>query len=101
MRVDPIDYALRRVHLPSEVTDIFQEGLQLGIQQRAEEQHHQQIWEWIFEIRTRIEERLNREERAPPHYPLFPNLVPHCGFRGAPLAVSYVIVSLLFGLENL
>jgi hypothetical protein len=83
-RVDPIDYALRRVYLPSEVSDLIREGLQLGVQQRAEEQHRQQIWERIFEIRTRIEERLNREERAPPGNPPFPNLVPRRWFRGAP-----------------
>jgi hypothetical protein len=84
MRVDPIDYALRRVYLPSEVSDLLREGLQLGVQQRAEEQRRQQIWERIFEIRTRIEERLNREERAPPGHPPFPNLVPRRWFRGAP-----------------
>jgi hypothetical protein len=44
----------------------------------------QQIWERIFEIRTRIEERLNREERAPSRHPPFPNLVPRRWFRGAP-----------------
>jgi hypothetical protein len=100
-RVDPIDYALRRVYLPSEVSDLIREGLQLGIQQRAEEQRRQQIWERIFEIRTRIEERLNREERAPPGHPPFPNLVPRRWFRGAPPRPFYVTVSLLFGLENL
>jgi hypothetical protein len=83
-RVNPIDYALRRVYLPSEVSDLIREGLQLGVQQRAEEQRCQQIWERIFEIRTRIEERLNREERAPPGHPPFPNLVPRRWFRGAP-----------------
>jgi hypothetical protein len=83
-RVDPIDYALRRVYVPSEVSDLIREGIQLGVQQRAEEQRRQQIWERIFEIRTRIEERLNREERAPPGHPPFPNLVPHRWFRGAP-----------------
>jgi hypothetical protein len=83
-RVNPIDYALCRVYLPSEVSDIIREGIQLGIQQRAEEQRRQEIWERIFEIRTRIEERLNREERAPPGHPPFPNLVPCRWFRGAP-----------------
>jgi hypothetical protein len=48
--VNPINYALRRVYLPSEVSDIIREGIQLGIQQRAEEQRHQEIWERIFEI---------------------------------------------------
>jgi hypothetical protein len=84
MLVNPIDYALRRVYLPSEVSDIIREGIQLGIQQRAEEQCRQEIWERIFEIRTRIKERLNREERAPPGHPPFPNLVPRPWFRGAP-----------------
>jgi hypothetical protein len=82
--VDPIDYALRRVYVPSEVSDLIREGIQLGVQQRAEEQHRQEIWERIFEIRTRIEERLNREERAPPGHSPFPNLVPRRWFRGAP-----------------
>jgi hypothetical protein len=83
-RVDPINYTLRQVYVPSEVSDLIREGLQLGVQQRAEEQRRQQIWERIFEIRTRIEDRLNREERAPPGYPPFPNLVPRRWFRGAP-----------------
>jgi hypothetical protein len=83
-RVNPIDYALCRVYLPSEVSDIIREGIQLGVQQRAEEQRRQEIWERIFEIRTRIEERLNREERAPPGHPPFPNIVPRRWFRGAP-----------------
>jgi hypothetical protein len=83
-RINPIDYALHRVYLPSEVSDIIQEGIQLGVQQRAEEQRCQEIWERIFEIRTRIEERLNREERAPPSHPPFPNLVPRRWFRGTP-----------------
>jgi hypothetical protein len=83
-RVNPIDYALRRVYLPSDVSDIIREGIQLGVQQRAEEQRRQEIWERIFEIRTRIKERLNREKRAPPGHPPFPNLVPRHWFRGAP-----------------
>jgi hypothetical protein len=82
--VNPINYAPRRVYLLSEVSDIIREGIQLGVQQRAEEQRCQEIWERIFEIRTRIEERLNHEERAPPCHPPFPNLVPRCWFRGAP-----------------
>jgi hypothetical protein len=81
MRVDPIDYTLYQVYLPSEVSDIIREGIQLGVQQRAEEQHCQKIWE---RIQTRIEERINHEERAPTGHPLFPNLVPHRWFRGAP-----------------
>jgi hypothetical protein len=82
--IDPIDYASHRVYIPSEVSDLIREGIQLGIQQRAEEQHCQQIWERIFQIQTRIEERLNREERAPPRHPPFPNVVPRHWFRGAP-----------------
>jgi hypothetical protein len=100
-RVDPIDYALRRVYVPSEISDLIREGIQLGVQQRAEEQRRQQIWERIFEIRTRLEERLNREERAPSRHPPFPNLVPRRWFRGAPPRPVYVTVLLLFGLENL
>jgi hypothetical protein len=100
-RVDPIDYTLHRVYLSSEVSGLIQEGLQLGIQQRAEEQHRQQIWERIFEIRTRIEERLNREERAPPGHPLFLILYLAIGSEALPLTFFYVIIALLFGLENL
>jgi hypothetical protein len=83
-RVKPSDYAVRRVYLSSEVSDIIRERIQLGVQQRAEEQHRQQMWERIFEIRTRLKERLNHKERAPPRHPPFPNLVPHRWFRGAP-----------------
>jgi hypothetical protein len=75
---------LRRVFVPSEVSDLIREGLQLGAQQRAEEEHIAEIWERVFQIRTRIEERRNRKERVPPRHPPFPNLVPHRGFRGAP-----------------
>jgi Arc/MetJ-type ribon-helix-helix transcriptional regulator len=83
-RINPIGYALRRVFVPSEVSDLIREGLQLGIQQRAEEEHRQQIWQRVLEARARVEERLNREERIPPHHPPFPNLVPRRWFRGAP-----------------
>jgi hypothetical protein len=82
--INPIGYALRRVFVPSEVSDLIREGLQLGAQQRAEEECIAEIWERVFQIRTRIEERLNREERVPPRHPPFPNLVPRCWFRGAP-----------------
>jgi hypothetical protein len=83
-RINPIGYALRRVFIPSEVSDLIREGLQLGIQQRAEEERRQQIWQRVLEARARVEERLNREERIPPHHPPFPNLVPRRWFRGAP-----------------
>jgi hypothetical protein len=83
-RINPIGYALRRVFVPSEVSDLIREGLQLGIQQRAEEERRQQIWQRVLEARARVEERLNREERIPPHHPPFPNLVPRRWFRGAP-----------------
>jgi hypothetical protein len=83
-RINPIGYTLRRVFVPSEVSDLIREGLQLGAQQRAEEEHIAEIWERVFQIRTRIEERLNREERVLPRHPPFPNLVPHRWFRGAP-----------------
>jgi hypothetical protein len=43
MRINPIGYALRQVFVPSEVSDLIREGLQLGIQQRAEEERRQQI----------------------------------------------------------
>jgi hypothetical protein len=83
-RINPIGYALRRVFVPSEVSDLIREGLQLGAQQRAKEERIAEIWERVFQIRTRIEERLNREERVPPRHPPFPNLVPRRWFRGAP-----------------
>jgi hypothetical protein len=83
-RINPIGYALRRVFVPSEVSDLIREGLQLGIQQRAEEECRQQIWQRVLEARARVEERLNREERISPHHPPFPNLVPCRWFRGMP-----------------
>jgi hypothetical protein len=64
MHINPIDHTLHQIYLLSEVSDFIREGIQLGIQQGAEEQHCQQILERSFEIRTRIEERLNHEERA-------------------------------------
>jgi hypothetical protein len=83
-RINPIGYALRRVFVLSEVSDLIREGLQLGAQQRAEEEHLAEIWQRVLEARARIEDRLNREERVPPRHPPFPNLVPRCWFRGAP-----------------
>jgi hypothetical protein len=83
-RVNPINHALRRIFLPSEVSDLIREGLQLGAQQRAEEERLATIWQRVLEARARIEERLNREERVPPRHPPFPNLVPRRWFRGAP-----------------
>jgi hypothetical protein len=83
-RINPISYALRRVFVPSEVSDRIREGLQLGAQQRAEEEQLAELWQRVFHIRTRIEERLNREERVPSRHPPFPNLVPRRWFRGAP-----------------
>jgi hypothetical protein len=82
--INPIGHALCRVFLPSEVSDLIREGLQLGAQQRAEEEQLAALWQRVHEARTRVEERLNREERLPPRNPLFPNLVPHRWFRGAP-----------------
>jgi hypothetical protein len=83
-RISPIGYTLRRVFVPSEVSDLIREGLQLGAQQRAEEEHIAEIWERVFQIRTQIEERIDREERVPSCHPPFPNLVPRRWFRGAP-----------------
>ena len=82
--IDPIDYALRRVYLPSEVSDIIREGLQLGLQQRAEVEHRAQIWQRVFEARARIEERLNREVRLPPCNSCLPNPILRHWFRGNP-----------------
>ena len=42
--INPIGNALRWVFLPSEVLDLIREGLQLGIQQRAEEERREQIY---------------------------------------------------------
>jgi hypothetical protein len=83
-RINPIGHVLRRVFVPSEVSDIIREGLQLGAQQRAEEEQLAELWQRVHEARTRVEERLNREERVPPRHPPFPNLVPRRWFRGAP-----------------
>jgi hypothetical protein len=82
--INPIGHSLRRVFLPSEVSDLIREGLQLGAQQRAEEEQLAALWQRVHEARTRVEERLNREERLPPRNSLFPNLVPRRWFRGAP-----------------
>jgi hypothetical protein len=82
-RLNPIGYALCRVFVPSEVSDLIREGLQLGAQQRAEEEHLAEIWQRVLKARVRIQERLNREERVPPRHPPFPNLVPRRWFRGA------------------
>jgi hypothetical protein len=82
--INPIGYVLRRVLVPTKVSDIIREGLQLGAQQRAEEEQLAELWQRVHEARTRVEERLNREERVPPRHPPFPNLVPRHWFRGAP-----------------
>jgi hypothetical protein len=50
--INPIGYALHRVFIPSEVSDLIREGLQFGVQQRAEEEHHQQIWQRVLEARA-------------------------------------------------
>ena len=82
--INPIGNGLRQVFLLSEVSDLIREGLQLGLQQRAEEEHREQIWQRVLEARARVEEKLNREEGISPRHPPFPNLVPCCWFRGAP-----------------
>ena len=82
--INPIGNTLCRVFLPSEVSDLIKEGLQLGLQQRAEEECREQIWQRVLEARARVKERLNHEERIPPRHLSFPNLVPRCWFRGAP-----------------
>ena len=91
-RVGLIDNALCQIFLPAEVENLIREGIQLGIQQRAEEERRQHIWQRVLEARARIEERLDREERVLPGHPPFPKLVPCCWFRGTP--------SLLLDLEN-
>jgi hypothetical protein len=84
MRINPICHVLHRVFVPSEVSDIIREGLQLGAQQRAEEEQLTELWQRVHKARMQVEERLNREERVPPCHPPFPNLVPCRWFRGAP-----------------
>jgi hypothetical protein len=84
MCLNPIGHALHRIFVASEVSDLIREGLQLGAQQRAEEEHIAAIWQRVLEIRTQVKERLNREERVPSRHPPFSNLVAHCWFRGAP-----------------
>jgi hypothetical protein len=83
-RINPISHVLRRVFIPSEVSDIIREGLPLGAQQRAEEKQLAELWQRVHEARARVEERLYREERVPPRHPPLPNLVPRHWFRGAP-----------------
>ena len=82
--INPIGYALRRVFLPPEESDIIREGLQLGLQQRAEEEHREQIWQRVLKARARVKERLNREARLPPHNPCLPNPILCHWFRGNP-----------------
>ena len=82
--INPIGNALHRVFLPSEVSDLIRKGLQLGLQQRAEEECREQIWQRVLEARARVKERLNREEGILSCHPPFPNLVPCRWFRGAP-----------------
>jgi hypothetical protein len=84
MPLNPIGHTLRRVFVPSKVSDLIREGLQLGAQQRAEEEQLAELWQRVHEARTQVEERLHCEKRVPPHHPPFPNLVPHHWFRGAP-----------------
>jgi hypothetical protein len=47
--INPIGHALRRVFLPSEVSDLIREGLQLGAQQRAEEEQLAALWQRVHE----------------------------------------------------
>ena len=47
MRVGLIDNTLHRIFLPSEVENLIREGIQLGIQQRAEEERCQLIWQRV------------------------------------------------------
>jgi hypothetical protein len=82
--INPISHALHRVFLPSEVFDLIRERLQLGAQQRAEEEQLATLWQRVHKARTRVEERLNCEERLPSRNPLFPNRVPRHWFRGMP-----------------
>ena len=84
MHIDLIDYALQQVFLPSEVSDIIREGLQLGAQQKEEVHHLEQIWERVHVARARIEERLHCEARLPPHNPRLPNPILRRWFRGNP-----------------
>jgi hypothetical protein len=98
--INPIGHALRRVFLPSEVLDLIREGLQLGAQERAEEEQLAALCQRVHEARTRVEERLNREERLPPRNPLFLILYHAVGLEACLLVPFYVTISLLFGLEK-
>jgi hypothetical protein len=51
-RLNPISYTLRRVFIPSEVSDLIREGLQLGAQQRAEEERLAEIWQRVLKARA-------------------------------------------------
>jgi hypothetical protein len=68
MRINPIGYILRRVLVPSEVSDIIREGLQLGARQRAEEEQLAELWQRVHKasvtrdiLERRREQLVSRE----------------------------------------
>ena len=101
MYINSIGNALHRVFLPSEVLDLIREGLQLGLQQRAEEEHREQIWQRVLKARARVEARLKCKREFHPAILLFLTLYLAVGSEALPLILSYIIASLLLGLENL
>jgi hypothetical protein len=98
--INPIGHALHRVFLLSEVSDLIREGLQLGAQQRAEEEQLAALWQRVHKARTRVKERLNREERLPPATLFFLILYHAVGLEARLLVPFYITVSLLFSLEK-
>jgi hypothetical protein len=67
--VESIGGILHRAFLPSEVSDIVREGVQLGILQREQERRRQEILARVLEARERVEARLRARERPPPPHP--------------------------------
>jgi hypothetical protein len=99
-RLNPINHALRRIFLPSEVSDLIREGLQLGAQQRAEEERLAAIWQRVLEARGESKRDLIVKREFHPAILLFLTLCLAVGLGVPLLVLFYVTASLLFGLES-
>ena len=96
MYINPIGYALHQVLLPPEVSDIIREGLQLGLQQRAEEEWRKQIWQRVLEASTRV---IVKQDFHPTIL-AFLILYYVIHLEATLLPLLYVTISLLFGLDS-
>jgi hypothetical protein len=67
--VESIGGILHRAFLPSEVSDVIREGVQLGLLQREQERRREEIRQRVIEARERIEARLQLLERPPRPHP--------------------------------